>query len=92
VEIVACLEGIEQLAVEDSLMTDRIRASASLNANERVGVSEAPRGALFRHCCVDDGGLITRVNLIIATGQNNTRHKPNRGPDRPRIHHQPGGR
>jgi NAD-reducing hydrogenase large subunit len=71
VEIVACLEGIEQLVADDSLMTGRIRARASLNANEAVGVSEAPRGTLFHHYRVDDDGLITRVNLIIATGQNN---------------------
>jgi NAD-reducing hydrogenase large subunit len=36
-----------------------------------VGVSEAPRGTLFHHYRVDDDGLITAVNLIIATGQNN---------------------
>jgi NAD-reducing hydrogenase large subunit len=71
VEIVACLEGIEQLVADDTLMTGRIRARASLNANEAVGVSEAPRGTLFHHYRVDDDGLITRVNLIIATGQNN---------------------
>ena len=71
VEIVACLEGIEQLVVDDSLCTGRIRSRASLNANEAVGVSEAPRGTLFHHYRVDDDGLITRVNLIIATGQNN---------------------
>ena len=34
-------------------------------------MSEAPRGTLFHHYRVDDDGLITRVNLIIATGQNN---------------------
>ncbi len=71
VEIVACLEGIEQLVADDSLMGGRIRARADLNANEAVGVSEAPRGTLFHHYRVDDNGLITRVNLIIATGQNN---------------------
>jgi NAD-reducing hydrogenase large subunit len=71
VEIVACLEGIEQLVADDTLMTGRIRARASLNANEAVGVSEAPRGTLFHHYRVNDEGLITRVNLIIATGQNN---------------------
>ncbi|MFM7733509.1 MAG: Ni/Fe hydrogenase subunit alpha, partial [Cyanobium sp.] len=71
VEIVACLEGIEQLVADDTLMTGRIRARASLNANEAVGVSEAPRGTLFHHYRVNDDGLITRVNLIIATGQNN---------------------
>jgi len=71
VEIVACLEGIEALAMDDSLLTGRIRARAQLNANEAIGVSEAPRGTLFHHYQVDDDGLITRVNLIIATGQNN---------------------
>jgi NAD-reducing hydrogenase large subunit len=71
VEIVACLEGIEQLVADDTLMTGRIRARASLNANEAVGVSEAPRGTLFHHYRVNDEGLITRMNLIIATGQNN---------------------
>jgi NAD-reducing hydrogenase large subunit len=34
-------------------------------------VSEAPRGTLFHHYRVNDDGLITAVNLIIATGQNN---------------------
>ncbi|MFY8149883.1 MAG: Ni/Fe hydrogenase subunit alpha [Prochlorococcaceae cyanobacterium] len=71
VEIVACLEGIEQLVADPSLRSGRIRSRASLNANEAVGVSEAPRGTLFHHYRVDDDGLITRVNLIIATGQNN---------------------
>lgn len=71
VEIVACLEGIEQLVADAALMGGRIRARASLNANEAVGVSEAPRGTLFHHYRVNDEGLITRVNLIIATGQNN---------------------
>ena len=71
VEIVACLEGIEQLVHGPQLQSGRIRSRASLNANEAVGVSEAPRGTLFHHYRVDDNGLITRVNLIIATGQNN---------------------
>ena len=48
-----------------------MRARASLNALEAVGVGEAPRGTLFHHYRVDDNGLLTAVNLIIATGQNN---------------------
>ena len=71
VEIVACLEAIELLVADDELLHGRVRAHASLNRNEAVGVSEAPRGTLFHHYRVDDHGLITRVNLIIATGQNN---------------------
>jgi NAD-reducing hydrogenase large subunit len=71
VEIVACLEGIEALVNDPELMEGRVRSRAALNRNEAVGVSEAPRGTLFHHYRVDDDGLITRVNLIIATGQNN---------------------
>jgi coenzyme F420-reducing hydrogenase alpha subunit len=38
---------------------------------EGVGVVEAPRGTLFHHYRVDSNGLITWVNLIVATGNNN---------------------
>ena len=71
VELVACLEAIEALVQDGELLHGRVRARASLNRNAAVGVSEAPRGTLFHHYDVDDDGLITRVNLIIATGQNN---------------------
>jgi len=71
VEIVACLEGIEALLHDPELQDPHVRARASLNALEAVGVGEAPRGTLFHHYRVDERGLITRVNLIIATGQNN---------------------
>ncbi|MEB3322579.1 MAG: Ni/Fe hydrogenase subunit alpha [Synechococcaceae cyanobacterium] len=71
VEIVACLEAIEELVNDPELRTGRVRSRAGLNRNEAVGVSEAPRGTLFHHYRVDDDGLIEKVNLIIATGQNN---------------------
>jgi NAD-reducing hydrogenase large subunit len=48
-----------------------VRTEAGINRSRGVGVSEAPRGTLFHDYEVDDDGLITRVNLIIATGQNN---------------------
>jgi len=71
VEIVACLEGIEALLHDPELQDPHVRARASLNAHEAVGVGEAPRGTLFHHYRVDEQGLISSVNLIIATGQNN---------------------
>ena len=49
----------------------QVRAHACLNRLEAVGAGEAPRGTLFHHYRVDEQGLIRRVNLIIATGQNN---------------------
>ena len=36
-----------------------------------VGVSEAPRGTLFHEYHVNEDGILQKVNLIIATGQNN---------------------
>lgn len=71
IEILAGVEHIERMLDDPDLLSDRIRARARINRLEGVGVSEAPRGTLFHHYHVDEGGLIRRVNLIIATGQNN---------------------
>jgi NAD-reducing hydrogenase large subunit len=71
VEILACLEHIQLLLEDPDILSPRVRAQAGVNALEAVGVSEAPRGTLFHHYRVDDDGLVQKVNLIIATGQNN---------------------
>ena len=71
IEIVASIEQIRRLLADPDLCSPHVRASAGINALEGVGVSEAPRGTLFHHYHVDADGLITRVNLLIATGQNN---------------------
>ena len=65
------MERIERLLDDPDLLSDRLRADAGINRLEGVGVSEAPRGTLFHHYQVDENGLLTKVNLIIATGQNN---------------------
>jgi NAD-reducing hydrogenase large subunit len=71
IEILTALERIEMLMDDPELSSDRLRADAGINSLEGVGVSEAPRGTLFHHYQVDANGLIQKVNLIIATGQNN---------------------
>ncbi len=71
VEILAALEYIEQLVEDPDIVSKRTRADAGINCLEGIGVSEAPRGTLFHHYQVDENGLIKKVNLIIATGQNN---------------------
>ncbi|QEH36986.1 NAD-reducing hydrogenase HoxS subunit beta [Aquisphaera giovannonii] len=71
IEILAALELIETLLDDPDLGSDQLRASAGINRLDGVGASEAPRGTLFHDYSVDRHGLITRVNLIIATGQNN---------------------
>ena len=71
IEILGAIERIERFMEDSDLMSSRVRSEAGINALEGVGVSEAPRGTLFHHYQVDENGLIQKVNLIIATGQNN---------------------
>lgn len=71
IEILACIEQIEILLDDPDILSKRLRAEAGINQLEGVGVSEAPRGTLFHHYRVDENGLLQKVNLIIATGQNN---------------------
>jgi NAD-reducing hydrogenase large subunit len=71
IEILAASEFLEQLLEDPDLGSDRLRASAGINRLEGVGYSEAPRGTLFHHYQVDENGVLQKVNLIIATGQNN---------------------
>jgi NAD-reducing hydrogenase large subunit len=71
IEILAALERIQMLLEDPDILSPRVRASGGINKLHGVGVSEAPRGTLFHDYEVDERGMIRRVNLIIATGQNN---------------------
>ncbi|HVU12738.1 MAG TPA: Ni/Fe hydrogenase subunit alpha [Phototrophicaceae bacterium] len=71
IEILYCFEKIDQLLRTPDILSDRVRAHAEPNTSQGVGVSEAPRGTLIHHYQIDENGLITRANLIIATGHNN---------------------
>jgi NAD-reducing hydrogenase large subunit len=70
-EILAAIEHIEAMIDEPELITGETRAVAGINKLEGIGVSEAPRGTLFHHYQVDKNGLIQKVDLIVATGNNN---------------------
>ncbi len=71
IEILACLERVEILMDDPELSSEDLRADAGINSLRGVGVSEAPRGTLFHDYTVDRDGLLRKVNLIVATGQNN---------------------
>ncbi len=71
IEILHALESIDQLLAEPELTDGGVRAHARVNQRVGIGVVEAPRGILFHEYHVDADGLLTRVNLLIATGQNN---------------------
>ncbi|MEO1349569.1 MAG: nickel-dependent hydrogenase large subunit, partial [Cyanobacteria bacterium J06635_15] len=71
IEILTCIERIETALHDPDLRGDPLRSRADVNQREAIGVGEAPRGTLFHHYKIDETGLLTQVNLIIATGQNN---------------------
>ena len=71
IEIVAALERISLYVDDSEILRDHIRADAGINHLHGVGVSEAPRGTLIHDYQVNEHGLLTKVNLIIATGHNN---------------------
>jgi len=71
VEILYALETAERLLQQPYITRQRVRALAQPNFSEGIGIVEAPRGTLIHHYRVDDLGLVTWVNLIVATGHNN---------------------
>jgi NAD-reducing hydrogenase large subunit len=71
IEVLAAVEMIKELLDSPTITGTDLMASAGRNRGQGVGCTEAPRGILFHHYQVDDGGKLTKVNLLIATGQNN---------------------
>lgn len=71
VEMIYGIEKIEEILSDPKILDTHVRAAAGVNRFEGAGISEAPRGTLMHHYKVDENGLITWANLIIATGQNN---------------------
>jgi NAD-reducing hydrogenase large subunit len=73
IELLYCLERIEQLLDDPEIMSNNIRTFPLPDKlpGQGVGVIEAPRGTLFHDYGTDEDGLLTRVNLIVATGNNN---------------------
>ncbi|MBC7260812.1 MAG: Ni/Fe hydrogenase subunit alpha, partial [Chloroflexi bacterium] len=72
IECLYALERIGELLDDPDIMSTDIRAYPPLELTRHgVGVIEAPRGTLFHDYDTDENGLLTRVNLIVATGNNN---------------------
>jgi NAD-reducing hydrogenase large subunit len=71
IEILYCIERMEQLLTDPDILSKHVRAVAGPNCEEGVGCCEAPRGTLMHHYKIDEQGLIRWANMIIATGHNN---------------------
>ncbi len=71
IENLYAIEHARQLLEDPDILSTEIRANATPANREGVGVIEAPRGTLWHHYWVDESGRLEKVNLIVATGNNN---------------------
>lgn len=71
IEMLHAVTMVGRILSDPDVTDPHVRSVAEVNRSEGVGVSEAPRGTLMHHYRVDDDGLVTWVNLVIATGHNN---------------------
>jgi NAD-reducing hydrogenase large subunit len=70
VEIVHALERLAMLLGDPCILSTEVQAGAACNRRRGVGSVEAPRGTIFHDYEVDPDGVVTRVDLLVATGQN----------------------
>jgi len=72
--LIEALYGLEQIRVlcedPDILSEDILNTRIEITGHG-VGAIEAPRGTLWHDYHTDENGVLTRVNLIVATGNNN---------------------
>jgi NAD-reducing hydrogenase large subunit len=71
VEDLYAVERAREILEDPEVLSRDILTTGRVTNHEGVGVLEAPRGTLFHHYWVDEHGMIERVNLIVATGNNN---------------------
>lgn len=72
IELLFAVEEMERLLNDPVTLGRTTRSKSLINRSEGVGAAEAPRGILFHHYTVDENGVLQKVNLLIATAQNNS--------------------
>ncbi len=70
IEALSASEQVLDLARDPELTSDDTINLPTATPKEGVGVVEAPRGTLFHHYQTDEKGILTNVNLIVATTNN----------------------
>jgi len=71
VEMMHAAERLVELAGDKEILDDNVRTIPTATPSEGVGSVEAPRGTLYHHYWTDENGMVEKVNLLVATGQNN---------------------
>ena len=73
VEMIQAAEKCVELVNDSEITSKDIRTIPTKTPSVGVGIVEAPRGTLIHHYETDERGLITKVNLIVATAHNGAR-------------------
>jgi len=71
IEALYAAEMLVKLSNDSDIGGDNYRAIPTETPTEGVGIDEAARGTLIHHYKTDENGILTDVNLIVATVQNN---------------------
>jgi F420-non-reducing hydrogenase large subunit len=71
VELLYAAERWVELATDPEITSPKIRNLPTETPTEGVGCVEAPRGTLTHHYATDERGILTKVNLIVGTTNNN---------------------
>lgn len=67
VELLYAAERFAELAEDPDLCSPEVRNMDLRTPDRGVGIVEAPRGTLIHHYETDENGILTMVNLIVAT-------------------------
>jgi F420-non-reducing hydrogenase large subunit len=70
IEALQAAERMQELVQDHEITGKDIRNLPTAIPQEGVGVVEAPRGTLIHHYWTDPRGMLTQVNLIVATNHN----------------------
>jgi F420-non-reducing hydrogenase large subunit len=70
IETLYASEHMLELARDPEIICPDIVNLPTETPKEGIGVVEAPRGTLFHHYQTDERGILTKVNLIVATTNN----------------------
>jgi F420-non-reducing hydrogenase large subunit len=70
VEALYASERVLELAKDPEITSPDIVNLPTKTPKEGIGIVEAPRGTLIHHYQTDDRGILTKVNLIVATTNN----------------------
>ena len=71
IELQYAAENWVRLATDPEITSKEYRVLPTETPTEGVGCVEAPRGTLTHHYVTDERGILTKVNLIVGTTNNN---------------------